>query len=138
MANPQSDRFSPGLAVAEPTHDMVAQVGETIKDAAAGVAKKAGEAASYIGRKADDATTVVGKDMKSLAGTIREGGPQEGMLGSANSTVASTLESSGKYLEEHGLSGIAEDITETIRRHPIPAVLIGVGIGYLLYRTLRS
>jgi hypothetical protein len=29
-------------------------------------------------------------------------------------------------------------VTQMIRRNPIPAVLIGVGLGFLLGRTLRS
>jgi hypothetical protein len=29
-------------------------------------------------------------------------------------------------------------VTEMIKRNPIPAVLVGVGLGFLLGRTLRS
>jgi F0F1-type ATP synthase assembly protein I len=29
-------------------------------------------------------------------------------------------------------------MTEMIRRNPIPAVLVGVGLGFLIGRTLRS
>jgi hypothetical protein len=52
--------------------------------------------------------------------------------------VASALDSTGHYLEEQGLSGMAEDLTNLIRRNPIPALLIGVGLGYLLARMTRS
>jgi hypothetical protein len=42
-------------------------------------------------------------------------------------------------LEEQGLSGIAEDVTEVVRRNPIPALFIAAGIGFLLARaTTRS
>jgi hypothetical protein len=51
--------------------------------------------------------------------------------------VASALDSSGRYLEEQGLSGMAEDVTNLIRRNPIPAMLIGVGLGFLLARLTR-
>jgi hypothetical protein len=51
--------------------------------------------------------------------------------------VAGTLESGGRYLEEQGLGGIAEDVTGLIRRNPIPAVLIGVGLGFMLARFLN-
>ena len=60
------------------------------------------------------------------------------MLGSAASAVADTLESSGRYLEESGLSGIGEDLTSMIRRNPVPALLVGIGLGFLIARATRS
>jgi hypothetical protein len=138
MANHQNENSGSGTAVAYHAKHTAGSAVDMVKDAATSVGKKAGEAASYLGQKADDASMAVGKGMKSLGGTIREEGPQEGLLGSAGSTVAATLESSGKYLQEHGLSGIADDIAQTIRRHPLPAVLIGIGVGYMLARVLRS
>jgi hypothetical protein len=52
--------------------------------------------------------------------------------------VAGALDSAGKYLQEEGVSGMAEDVTDMIRRHPIPALLVGIGIGYLLARVTGS
>jgi hypothetical protein len=60
------------------------------------------------------------------------------VLGSASSAVASTLESSGRYLQEHGLSGVGEDLTNMIRKNPVPALLMAVGIGFLIARATRS
>lgn len=112
---------------------------EGAKEMASTATKKAGEAATYVGQKVEDATAAVGGGMKTLAGTIRDSGPQQGMLGSASSAVASTLESGGRYLQEHGLRGVGEDLTSVIRRNPIPALLIGIGLGFLIARaTSRS
>jgi len=108
------------------------------KQAAGTVADKAKDVASAIGHKAESATESVGSGMQSLAGTIRDKGPQGGVFGGAASGVASALDNSGRYLEEHGLSGMAEDVTNLIRRNPIPAMLIGVGLGFLLARMTRS
>jgi len=104
------------------------------KEAASTVADKARDAASAAGQKAEDATAAVGHGMRSLAGTIREHTPREGVLGTASSTVAKTLESGGRYLEQEGLSGVMDDLTNMVRRNPLPALLIGVGIGFLLAR----
>jgi hypothetical protein len=52
--------------------------------------------------------------------------------------VAETLESGGRYLKEEGLEGMAEDLTDLIRKNPIPAVLMGIGLGFLLARLTRS
>jgi len=109
-----------------------------VKDAASTVAQKTGDAASYVAHKAEDATATVGQNMKSFASTIRSNAPHEGMLGTAGSAVADTLESYGRELEEHGFGGIADDITNTVRRHPVPAILIGIGLGFLLARTFAK
>src|SRR5688572_20215038 len=96
-----------------------------VKDTASTVAQKTQDAASYVAHKAGEEDASLGHKIKSLAGTIRSNAPSEGMLGTAGSAMADTLESCGRELEEHGLSGVADDITTTIRRHPVPAILIG-------------
>jgi len=118
--------------------DMAGNAVDKAKDVAFAAAGKAGEAASFLGDKAQQATSAVGGGMQSLAGTIREHTPDKGMVGNASNAVAETLESGGRYLQEHGLQGIADDTTALIRRNPIPAVLIGLGIGYLIARATRS
>jgi hypothetical protein len=119
--------------------DMASNVADKARDAASNVADKARDAASNLGHKADDATHAVGSGIQSLAGTMRDKLPQSGMLGGAASTLASGLENTGKYLQEEGIKGIAEDMTNLIRRNPIPAMLLGVGLGFILARaTARS
>jgi len=108
------------------------------KDAASGAMDKAKDVATDFGKKAEDATHAVGSGMKSLAGSMRESLPKEGVLGTASSTVARGLEASGKYLESEGLAGIAEDMTNVIRRNPIPALFVGVGLGFLLARATTT
>jgi hypothetical protein len=129
--------------------DAAASAAESARETAVGVADKAREMASdvghrasdmatTVGHKAEDATAAVGSGMKSLAGTIRENVPDSGVLGSAGSSLASSLESGGRYLQEEGLQGVANDLTNLIRRNPIPALFVGIGIGYLLARSTRS
>ena len=36
------------------------------------------------------------------------------------------------------LREIGDDLTNLIRRNPIPALLLGVGVGFLLARAIRS
>src|SRR5262245_1579447 len=115
--------------------EAAAGVADKAKEMTSTAAEKAKEAASAVGQKADDAAASVGHGMRSLAGSIRERGPHEGMLGSATSGVASTLEGGARYLEEQGMSGMVDDLAGLIRRNPIPALLVGVGIGFLLART---
>jgi ElaB/YqjD/DUF883 family membrane-anchored ribosome-binding protein len=118
--------------------DAAHNISDKAKDAAQSVADRARDAASNLGSRAEDATHRVGKGMESLAGTIREKLPNQGVLGAAGSSVASSLESSGRYLEEEGISGMAEDVTQLIRRNPVPAVLVGIALGFLIARITSS
>jgi hypothetical protein len=76
--------------------------------------------------------------MRNLAGTIRQSAPSEGIIGSAASTVADSLDASGRYLEEETLSHLGREATDLIRRYPLQAVLVGIGIGFLMARATRS
>jgi hypothetical protein len=112
--------------------DFASKAADKASSFASQAADKAGEYASKAGEKADSATSSVGSGMKNLADTVRENTPHSGMLGTASEQVASGLEAGGKYLEDKGLSGIGDDLAGLIKNHPIPAVLIGIGIGYLI------
>lgn len=96
------------------------------------VKDKASEYASKVSEKADEAAASVGSGLKSTANTVRENLPSKGVIGAASEKVADTLERSGEYLENKGLSGVSEDVLTMIKKNPIPAVLIGIGVGYLL------
>jgi phage-related protein len=124
--------------VADKAKDMASNVADRAGDMARGAADKAGQFASAAGDKADSAVESVGSGMRQFAGTLRENLPHKGMLGGASESVAGALESGGRYLEEKGLSGIGSDVTDVIKRHPIPAVLLALGLGYLIACSTRS
>jgi len=131
--------------VQETAHSFTERAGEVASNVthragemASNVAHRAGEAASNVGKKVDSGVSAAGSGMQSFAETVRDRGPSSGVLGSATSAVADTLENTGEYLETHGLSGIASDLTDMIRRNPIPALLIGIGVGFLIARATRS
>jgi len=136
----KDDKGVAGMAqdVKSTVQDVASNVADKARSVAGAVAEKAQNLGSAVGDRADSAVSSVGGGMQSLGHTIRERGPQEGVLGSAASTVGGALESSGRYLEEQGLSGIAEDLGNLIKRNPIPAMLLGVGLGFLLARVMTS
>lgn len=121
----------------EKAKDTAANIADKAGDMAQKAYDKAGQYASAAGDKADDAVESVGSGMKSFAGTLRENMPNKGMLGSASESVAGALESGGRYLEEKGLSGIGNDMTDLIKRNPIPAVLLALGLGFLIANATR-
>src|SRR6185295_615756 len=81
-----------------------------------GVAERVKDTAASLGDKAKDAAHTVAEKAKDVGSSV----------------VANSLESTGRYLQEEGLKGIADDMTNMIRRNPIPALLVGVGVGFLI------
>jgi ElaB/YqjD/DUF883 family membrane-anchored ribosome-binding protein len=124
--------------VADKARDAASSVADRAKQAASSVAQQAGEVARSLADRPQQAATAVGSGLKSVAETIREHSPHSGMLGAASSNVADSLQHSGEYIQQKGISGMADDLTDVIRRNPIPAVLIGIGIGFLIARASRS
>jgi len=124
----------------EKGRDAAAHAGEAVSHAASAVgqavAQKAGDVASAVGHKAEDATAAVGHGMQTAADKVREHTPSEGMLGGASRNVADAIDSAGKYVEDRNLSGMMEDMTNLVRRNPIPALLLGLGVGFLIGRLL--
>jgi ElaB/YqjD/DUF883 family membrane-anchored ribosome-binding protein len=118
--------------------DALTHAGQAVSSAATAAGQKAGELASAVGQRADDAAGAVGSGARSLADTVRQQGPREGMLGNATQAVASGLDQAGKYIEDKQLSGMADDVGSMIKAHPIPAVMIALGVGFLLGRALRD
>lgn len=127
-----------GAGLVDKAKDLASQAGDKVKQAASAVGDAVSGAASNAGKTADKWTSSAGVGIKHLGETIEEKAPREGMLGTATRAVASTLEESGRYLEQEGLSGMMDDVTNVVRRHPLPAVLVGIGIGFLIGRTLGS
>jgi uncharacterized protein YjbJ (UPF0337 family) len=90
------------------------------------------EMTAAVSEKAGQSMSAVGEKIGSLAEIIRERAPHEGAMGSAATTVANKLDAAGSYLQGKDVDHMMGDLTGMIRRYPIPALLIGLGIGYLL------
>jgi ElaB/YqjD/DUF883 family membrane-anchored ribosome-binding protein len=123
---------------ADAAKSAAAQAGDKSKETAGSVGEMASNVASTVGRKADDLTSTAGTSIKNFGDTIREHTPQTGILGEASKTVANTTKQVGQYLEQEKLSGMVEDLTNLIKRNPVPAILVGVGLGVLIGRVMRS
>lgn len=108
------------------------------KDLASSAVDRTKETASAIGQEAEDATHAVGRGVGSMAGAVRDYGPQGGMLGTAASNVASGMENAGQYLEKGNLQGMGEDLMTLIKRNPLPALFVGIGLGFIIARVTTS
>ena len=92
----------------------VRQMGETVSTAAHDVAARLTETAGAAGA------------------TVQE------TAATAARAVADTVKGAGGYLQATGMDRITGDVTDLIRRYPIPAVLIGLGIGLLVGHSLAK
>ncbi len=119
-----------------------AKAADSAKEAAASVGDMAHHAVAAVGamasQAADELTSSAGVGIQGLGDRLGKIAPQTGVLGSASQAVAQTVTDGGKYIEDAKLSGITENIAQLIRRHPIPAVLIGIGLGWFACRKLKG
>jgi hypothetical protein len=127
-----------GNQAVEKAKDVGHQALDKAKETATSVGEMAGQAATTVGEKANALTSTAGSDIRALGNKLSENTPHEGVFGHASQAVAATLKEGGKYIEDAKLGGMAEDVTKMIKRHPIPAVLIGIGVGFCLGRILKD
>jgi ElaB/YqjD/DUF883 family membrane-anchored ribosome-binding protein len=104
VTNPRA-AFEAGKQTA---HDAATSTIEQAKDFAGDMSRRASEAASNIKGRAGDLASDVGR------------------------RVTETYEVGRDYVRERGLGGLADDAADVVRRNPIPSVLIGFGLGFLL------
>lgn len=108
--------------------------------------KDMGKAVKQQARKAEDfvdtatakaRTTIdeVGDRIGEAADSVQEKLQKTGKEAAAVvSNVSDRMRSSADYMREQGLPSIIEDVETLIKRYPTYAVLIGIGIGFLLAR----
>jgi ElaB/YqjD/DUF883 family membrane-anchored ribosome-binding protein len=138
----QNQLATDARAIADDARNLVGDAAsaayETAKDAATAVGQKAGAMAAAVGVRADDMTAAVGGQIQSLARNAKKKLPRKGLIGRASAMAADKLQSGGRYLEKDGLGGMAHDASELIRRNPMTSVLAGIGIGFLIGRTIEA
>jgi len=117
---------------------MASKTANQARETVGNLAEQAKAAASSAGQMADKATSTVGSGLESMGQTLHKNAPSGGMLGAAAHGAADTLQSSGRYLRQEGMSGMTEDLTETIRSNPLTSFLIAITAGYLLAQITRG
>ena len=125
-------------SVGELASDAASAVGAMASKAACDAGSMASQAACDVGKKADSLTANAGAGIQQWGDRLSKNAPHEGVLGSASQAFAKTVKDGGEYLEDAKLSGITEDIAQLVRRNPIPAVLIALGLGWFAAHKLRS
>jgi hypothetical protein len=122
-------QFGQAREQAETAKGHLQQAGQEVKQAAS-------SAASGLAQKtedtADDALASMGQRMTTMAGSLRQTSQRQGVVGTAAGAVADRLESGGRYLQEHGVGEITDDVAGIIRRNPLPALCAAFGVGLFI------
>jgi CBS domain-containing protein len=84
------------------------------------------ELASALARQAETA----GERLQALASAFREALPSDG----GGALVSEGLAAARSYLGERDVREIGREVTDLVRRYPVPTMLLGAGIGYLIAR----
>jgi hypothetical protein len=123
---------------ADAARDLGNEAAQKARDIGHDLADAGRSAASAAGKAVDQATSKTGEGIESLGDKVREYGPKQGYAGQAAETVANSIEKTGQYLKDEGFSGMANDLTEMVKRNPLPALLFGIGVGFILARLTSS
>jgi len=123
---------------AEGVKSAASYVADQAKDMASNASQGAASVGSFLEEKAGEATSAVSGGLKAAGDAIRKNAPHDGRIGQASAAVAQSLSDTGEYLEREGLQGIANDLTSLVKRNPIPALLLGIGLGFLIARASSS
>lgn len=108
--------------------------GQLAEEAAGAV----GDAMARAADKMNEAMSTMGQKIDSAADSIRSKLPREGATGEMADAMARSVKHTSHYLQDQGFSGIIDDLETMIRRYPVQALLIGIGIGYLFSRRRRT
>ncbi|MHB8972881.1 MAG: hypothetical protein ACYC3X_17705 [Pirellulaceae bacterium] len=123
---------------ADNAKEAATAVGETASHAASAVGAMATQAARDVGQKADDMTATAGVGIQGLGDRLNKHAQQAGVLGNASQAVARVVHDGGEYLKRAKLSGLTERVANLIRQNPLSAVVIGIGLGWVAGRQLKS
>ncbi len=138
MANVIETKTKNVKEAATGSRGSISDAADYVMDQVKEVGSNALAARTFLDKKAGEASTAIGDGLKSAARTIRQNGPHDARLGQATLAVAQTFSNSANYLDGPGLKGTVNDISNVIGKNPVSAVMIGVGMGFLLGRTVAK
>ena len=103
---------------------------ENLTEAARQTSEVARERAHGIANRANEGVDAAATKVSSGFDRTAEG------LRSTSDRVARGLEGAGEYLRESDARSMGSDIANVIRRHPKTSLLVGVGLGFVIYRMI--
>ena len=124
MADITKDRVKDGI-------DSGAAWAKSGVDAVSGVANEAKHEGHSLADRAGEMATQAGEKAREWAGDACETMHRAGET--AEKWAGEVKDTATKAVGDFG-----QEVTDLIRKHPLPALLVGFGIGMLLGRTMRA
>jgi uncharacterized protein YjbJ (UPF0337 family) len=78
----------------------------------------------------------IGSNLRSRVDEL--GATVSNKAGEAAGAMASRVQSARSYLQERDFDELTGEITALVRRYPVQACLIGIGLGYLIARSIGT
>jgi hypothetical protein len=125
-------------SAADKARDVARTAVETVRDSATGVMDRAKDVAGNVGDRAKDLAGNVAESARDWATGAVGAVKDSDVVNKASDYVSDALETGSRYFQEHNFKDMADDVAGVIRRNPIPALLVGIGLGFILARSLRS
>jgi ElaB/YqjD/DUF883 family membrane-anchored ribosome-binding protein len=125
-------------SAADKARDAARGAVETARDTATGVMDRARDVAGNVADKARDMAGNVADTARDWASGAVSAVKDSDVVNKAEDYVSEAWDTGSKYFQEHSFKDMADDVAGVIRRNPIPALLVGVGLGFILARSLRS
>ncbi len=123
--------------IAARAHEAIDSAREQAHGVVGGLRGVVHDAGERLGERLKETASTTGRRLESAGHSVREQSPADGVMGAAASNVADVLERTGSYLEKRDLDDIRRDLKTLLLRRPIETLLVSVGVGYFLGRTLR-
>jgi hypothetical protein len=111
---------------------------EAVRDTATGVMDRARDVVGTVVDKSRDAASNVAETARDWAAGAVGAVKESDAVHKATDAVNEAWETGSKYIHDHNLKDMADDVAGVIRRNPIPALLVGIGLGFILGRSMRS
>ena len=107
------------------------------------VQEKYGQTREQAEREVDRRLSEYGSSGSGIGSNLRSrvddlGATVSNKAGEAAGAMASGVQSARSYLQDRDFDELTGDITAWVRRNPIQACLIGIGLGYLIARSIGT
>lgn len=129
--NPSTSRFDTS-SMGKTAQESATGLKDKAQDAMSSLKSTASDLASTATDKARAAVNTVSEQASNLASNIGD------QAQSAMHKVEDGWEAGRQYISEHGIQGMASDVSDLVRRYPLPALALGVCCGFFLARTMRD
>lgn len=106
----------------------------SIADAVSDVKETAGEVGRHTADKIDAIRETIAGTMDETSSAIQQGGKQVSEIAEA---AVQKIEEGAEYVRETDLRVMGADVKGFVKRYPVAAVAVGLGVGFLLAWSFR-